>query len=139
MIYFFPTATDGSQLLSNVQYGDQSIACLNQSVKFNCQLTNTSFLYWKVEGFISSPAALRFLPSNSTGSTVSHDHFIASLTALNTSLSDAGRATMTSTLTFIASSSLRDSLIQCYDDMSSVANVLQIAGMNVGVSSCSHY
>ena len=81
-----------------------------------------------MEGFISSPDALRFLPSNSIGSTVSQDLFTATLTALNISPSDAERASMISTLTLVVSSSLNGSLVQCHDDMSSVTNILQIAG-----------
>ena len=124
-----PTDTDRSQLTSNVQHGHRSIACLSQSVTFECQLTNTSELYWTVEGFVTSPDALRFLPSNSTWSTVSQGQFTATLTVVDTSTSDPGHASLTSTLTFAARISLDGSLIQCHDDMSSVASILQIAGI----------
>lgn len=123
--FFIFAATSRSQLTSNAtaQLGDRHIACPDQTVIFMCTVTNTLYLDWTVEPHIKSASPIRFLPNNSVRSTIYRNQFTANLTSVTTSPSDAGRATMTSTLKFVASDSLNGSVIECHDSKFSMGTM----------------
>ena len=126
---FFLAGTSGSQITSNRQFEERTVACLNLSVTFMCRLTDTLQLDWIVEPSIPSTDPLRFFSDSTVGLSDTRGQFTGTLTSSTPSLSDAQRANMTSTLSSVATSSLNRSLIECHSDTSRVVDVLQITGI----------
>ena len=129
-ISFRVAASNQAKIIYDFQYEGYSIAHLNQSVSLECSIADTLHLDWIIEPFITISNPIGFLPSNGVGMIVTQNHFTGNLTSLTPSLSDARRANMTSTLSFVANSSFNGSLhvIECHSDTSGVATILQIVG-----------
>ena len=121
-------AITGDKITTDVQYDEGNLACLNESVTYFCTVTDALRLDWIIPPMITSSDPIRFLASNTVGLTDSKGQFNGNLTSLNASLSDPNRANITSTLSFVAYTSLNGSLIECLSDVSRVMSIVFITG-----------